>query len=84
MKKIIRRSSMLWVIALMLIVPSAKALACPSCFGDPNSAQTEGLKWAVVSLLGITATVLMGVGAFIIYLRKKTLAFNRRFSDSLN
>ncbi len=62
----------------------ADVYACPSCFGAPDSPQTEGIKWAILSLLGITGTVLVGVGAFVLYLRKKTLEFNRRFDDLLN
>ncbi len=66
------------------LITQAKAFACPSCFGAPDSPQTEGIKWAILSLLGITGTVLVGVGAFFVYLRKRTIEFNRRFSDMLN
>lgn len=71
-------------IAMLMALPPADALACPTCFGDVNSAQTEGIKWAILSLLGITGTVLAGIAVFIFYLKKKAVAFNRRFSELLN
>jgi protein-S-isoprenylcysteine O-methyltransferase Ste14 len=72
------------VVALAVVVAHSVAAACPSCFGAPDSPQTEGIKWAILSLLGITGTVLAGMSAFFFYLRKKTDEFNHRFSDKLN
>jgi hypothetical protein len=42
------------------------------------------MKWAIISLLGVTGTVLVGVSAFFLYLRKRAFEINRRFSDKLN
>ncbi len=72
------------VVVLALVAAHTVAVACPTCFGAPDSPQTEGLKWAILSLLGITGTVLAGMSAFFFYLRKKTDEFNQRFSDKLN
>lgn len=74
----------IWWVLLAAVISHAGAFACPSCFGAPDSPQTEAMKWAILSLLGITGTVLVGVGAFFVYLRKRTVEFNRRFSDLLN
>ncbi len=70
---------------VMLVILSADTvLACPSCYGDPGSSEVQGMKWAIISLLGITGTVLGGVGAFFLYLRKRALELNRQFADRLN
>ncbi len=60
------------------------ALACPTCYGDPSSSEVQGMKWAILSLLGITGTVLVGLSALFLYLRKRAIELNRRFSDRLN
>jgi hypothetical protein len=60
------------------------ANACPSCYGDPDSPMTHGMTMAILSLLGITATVLGGLVLFFLYLRHRTRAINRRFQNMLN
>lgn len=60
------------------------ALACPTCYGDPSSSEVQGMKWAILSLLGITGTVLFGLSVLFLYLRKRAIELNRRFSDKLN
>ena len=35
--------------------------ACSTCFGDPNSAATQGMNWAIISLLVTTGGVLSGI-----------------------
>lgn len=76
------------VLALLLMsgifVTNTVVLACPSCFGDVNSSEVQGTKWAIIALLGVTGTVLVGVSAFFLYLRKRALELNRRFRDRLN
>ena len=68
----------------VLVLSQANAIACPSCYGAADSAETEGMNLAILSLLGVTGTVLIGMSAFFLYLRKRALEFNRRFSDMLN
>lgn len=41
-------------------------LACATCFGDPNSDQTRGANFAILTLLGITGVVLAGFLALIV------------------
>jgi hypothetical protein len=60
------------------------ALSCPSCYGDVNSSETQGVQWAIFALLGVTGSVLVGMSAFFLYLRKRALQLNRLFSDKLN
>ncbi|MER3523149.1 MAG: hypothetical protein C4326_03570 [Ignavibacteria bacterium] len=73
-----------FVLACAIVALHSAALACPTCYGAPDSPQTEAMQWAILSLLGITGSVLAGMTAFFIYLRKRSVEFNRRFSDLLN
>ena len=79
-----KRRTLTLVVAFALAVSAQTVLACPSCYGDPNSPEVEGMKWAILSLLGVTGTVLVGVSAFMYHLRKQASEFNRRHSDRLN
>ncbi len=45
--------------ALFLSLPSA---ACTTCMGAPDAAQTQGMNAAILTMLGVTVTVLGGVG----------------------
>ena len=47
-------------------------LACATCFGDPNSAATQGMNKAIITMLGITGGVLSGVGSSIYILNKRS------------
>ena len=35
--------------------------ACSTCFGDPNAVATQGMNWAIFSLLVTTGGVLSGI-----------------------
>ncbi len=72
------------LLAVLILVAAQPSFACPSCYGAADSAETQGVNWAILSLLGVTGTVLFGVGALFFSLRKRALEFNRRFSDRLN
>jgi hypothetical protein len=69
---------------MMVTVVHNLALSCPSCYGDVNSSETQGVQWAILALLGVTGSVLVGMSAFFLYLRKRALQLNRLFSDKLN
>jgi hypothetical protein len=38
------------------------ALACAVCTGGPESAQAEGMNYAILFLLGVSASVVTGLG----------------------
>jgi len=40
---------------------AAFLIACPICFGDPNSAQVHGARVGVLFLLAVTVTVLTAI-----------------------
>lgn len=68
-RKVLQRSFA--VLGAMMLFVEAEALACPVCYGDKESAEVEGARWAILFLLGITGTVLSGVVAFVIHLRRR-------------
>ena len=52
------------------------ALACPVCFGNPNSMQTKGAQAGIVALLIVTVGMLAAFGGFFfIYLRRRIRTF---------
>ena len=62
--------------ALVLLAWPTVALACPVCFGNPNSAQTRGAQAGILTLLVVTVAVLTSVaGFFFIYLRRRIRLF---------
>jgi hypothetical protein len=60
---------------VLLSVPRL-ALACPVCFGNPNSAQTKAAQTGILALLVVTVAVLASIaGFFFIYLRRRIRIF---------
>ncbi len=54
-------------------------LACAVCYGDPGSAQTQGMNMAIFTMLGVTAVVLGGLGAtFAYFARRSRLCLEKR------
>jgi hypothetical protein len=65
-------------IALMTIGMAAvatPALACPVCFGAPNSLQVKGMQMGVLALLAVTVAVLGAFAAFFLYLKRRQKLF---------
>jgi hypothetical protein len=61
---------------IMLFVPET-AEACATCFGDPSAPASQGMNWAILTLLGVTGGVLGGVIGTIISIGKKTKKFQQ-------
>ena len=59
----------------LLAVPRV-TLACPVCFGNPDSAQTKGVQAGIFALLAVTVAMLASIaGFFFIYLRRRIRMF---------
>lgn len=58
-------------LGLILFVFPRISLACSTCFGAPDSPQAQGVRFAMISLLGVTGLVLGSFGAFFIFLIRK-------------
>ena len=50
--------------ALLIAEP---VLACSVCYGDPNSAMTQGAQAGVLVLLGVIGVVLTGFASLLIF-----------------
>lgn len=66
-----RRQIFRWVFLFVLMIPAVSS-ACPVCFGDPESAEVEGMKWAILFLVVLTGIVLSSIVAFAVYLRRRS------------
>jgi hypothetical protein len=60
-----RIASTVMVAALLLIGTSARLLACPVCFQVEQGPVTDGVRAAVLVLVGVTLSVLSGFGVFV-------------------
>ena len=66
------------VTTLALLAIARPALACPVCFGDPNSAQMKGAQAGILALLLVTIAMLASfAGFFFIYLRRRIRLFEQ-------
>jgi len=72
-----------FVQTLSLLLPELVE-ACPSCFGNPNDAAVQGMNMAIISLLGITGTVLLGFAIFFLHLRRRARSLQERFTSMMN
>ena len=45
----------------IVIYLAGSLYACSTCFGNPDSAATQGMNWAIISLLVTTGGVLSGI-----------------------
>lgn len=69
-------------VVLLLIVSTQALLACPVCYADPNSPTSNALSYAIVTLLGVTGSVLGGFVGLFLYLRKR--AKKMTLNDTVN
>ncbi len=56
--------------------------ACATCFGDPNSKATQGMNFAIITLLTITGGVLSSFLSFIYILNKRAKDYAKKLSKS--
>ncbi len=57
-----------------LIILSAPniVLACATCFGASDDPVISGVKMAMLGLVGVTATIFIGIGAFMVHLARRS------------
>ena len=61
-------------VLLVLLMPDI-VLACGSCYGAADSSATSGMNLAILSMLGITGSVLAGMASFFLFLRKRAKVY---------
>lgn len=62
---------------MLLMFSYREAFACAVCFGDPTSPQTAGLNMAILTLMGITGTMLSGIAVCGFVFWRRAVAFER-------
>ena len=55
------------LVCLGVLLSAQAAQACSVCYGDPNSAMTQGAQAGVLVLLGVVATVLVAFASLLIF-----------------
>jgi len=70
----------LFILPFISLFYVADVFACATCFGDPNSLQTQGMNMAILFLLGVTALILGSFAFFFIYLWKMGKMSKKEFS----
>jgi hypothetical protein len=64
--------------AALLLVPADPVLACTVCFGDPNSAETRGLRGAILFLLLLVGGVQIGFLRLFWVFRQRARSLDER------
>jgi hypothetical protein len=49
------------------LLSAQPALACSVCYGDPNSAMSQGAQAGVLVLLGVIGVVLLGLASVLVF-----------------
>ncbi len=61
-------SASLAILACLGAVLNAQpVLACSVCYGDPNSAMSQGARAGVLVLLGVVGVVLLGLASLLLF-----------------
>lgn len=64
------------VATIVLLATPRLALACPVCFGGPDSPQTQAAQTGILALLVVTVAMLGSIaGFFFVYLRRRIRLF---------
>lgn len=70
-----KKQILLLTSALLIALPDI-ILACDKCFGaGVDTPVTQGISLAMMALLGITGSVLGGITAFFLFLRRRAKMF---------
>ena len=72
-----KRIFLIPILLFILALTPDNLFGCATCFGDPSAPATQGMNWAIITLLGVTGSVLGGVIHTIVTISKKTKKFNQ-------
>ena len=60
-------ASLALLLGFVVLLCAHPALACSVCYGDPGSPMVQGVQAGVLVLLGVVATVLVGLASLLIF-----------------
>ena len=63
---------------LLVLLPAAPVAACTVCFGDPGSAETKGLRSAILFLLVLVGFVQIGFVRLLWGIRQRAKLHDQR------
>src|SRR5271169_1458816 len=67
---------------LATIITVVNSSACPVCFGAKDSPMTAGMNMAILTMLGIIGSVLMGFIGIFVFMRQRYKRLQKELSDS--
>ena len=65
-----------WAIGLLACSPG-RALACATCFGDPDSPMAKGAVMGVIVMIGVISFVLTGIAGTSLFWIHRVRRMNR-------
>ena len=68
------------LVCLGALLSAQPVLACSVCYGDPNSAMTQGAQAGVLVLLGVVGVVLTGLASLLIFWTRRAANLRRLVS----
>ena len=78
--KVLKSSILMAMIVVLMVVTAIPAEACAVCFGDPDSAMTQGMNKGIVVLLGVVAAVQIFFVAVFMSIRQRSREIEKRKS----
>ena len=72
-----KRNFLISILLFIVALTPDNLFGCATCFGDPSAPAVKGMNWAIITLLGVTGSVLGGVIHTIVTISKKTKKFNQ-------
>ena len=76
-----KKLSVVFWISIATIVTAIDASACPVCFGAKDSPMTAGMNMAILTMLGIIGSVLMGFVGIFIFMWRRNKRQQKALSD---
>jgi|GEM_PF-641111 len=67
---------------LATFIAVVNSSACPVCMGAKDSPMTAGMNMAILTMLGIIGSVLMGFIGIFIFMRRRHKRLQQELSDS--
>jgi len=69
--------SLALLVCLAALLTAQPVLACSVCYGDPNSAMTQGAQAGVLVLLGVVGVVLTGLASLLVFWMRRAAHLER-------
>ena len=76
MRKRLEHIALAILVGLVTLSSAQPALACSVCFGDPNSAMTQGVQAGMLVLLGVIGVILTLLAALMIFWMRRAAQLN--------